>query len=201
MGKVDKERYWTFIMYPDSRPENWKEILQETGLRFAISPLHDKDINPTGEQKKPHYHVLVIFEGPTTYNRVCQITESINASIPKRVMSTIGLIRYFTHEDNPEKAQYNKEDITTINGLDIKEINGITSTEKERIKRAIIEMININEFVEYKQIIDYLIQQQLYEYMEICSNNTIFFTAYMNSTRYSRKEKQKDLKTNYNYDI
>ena len=32
--------------------ENWKEEREEQGLVFAVSPLHDKDINPTGEIKK-----------------------------------------------------------------------------------------------------------------------------------------------------
>ena len=50
---MEKERYWSFILYPESAPENWKEILQETGLQIAISPLHAKYINPDGELKKP----------------------------------------------------------------------------------------------------------------------------------------------------
>ena len=33
-------------------PVNYEEIIQETGLPFAISPLHDKDLDPTGEPKK-----------------------------------------------------------------------------------------------------------------------------------------------------
>ena len=42
--KEGKERYWAFIMYEDSRPENWREILEETMLPIAISPRHDMDI-------------------------------------------------------------------------------------------------------------------------------------------------------------
>ena len=44
-----KKRYWAFVLYPESAPENWKEILQQTGLSCCVSPLHDKDINPTGD--------------------------------------------------------------------------------------------------------------------------------------------------------
>ena len=53
-------RSWAFVMYPDSMPDNWEEIISSTGLPMAISPLHDKDINPTGEIKKPHYHVFTL---------------------------------------------------------------------------------------------------------------------------------------------
>ena len=82
-----KERHWTFVLYPESAPENWIDFLQQLGLPCAFSPLHDKDINPTGEEKKAHYHVLICFPGPTTYNKVLDITKSLNATIPQRVLS------------------------------------------------------------------------------------------------------------------
>ena len=39
-----KGRAWAFVMYPESMPSNYYELLEQTGLPFAISPLHDKDI-------------------------------------------------------------------------------------------------------------------------------------------------------------
>ncbi|KAA9252434.1 Rep family protein, partial [Streptococcus anginosus] len=48
-------RNWSWIVYPDSAPENWRSILDETGEKWIESPLHDKDINETtNEIKKPH---------------------------------------------------------------------------------------------------------------------------------------------------
>ena len=44
--KVLKKRYWCFIGYPESLPPNWIEVLTLTGLQVAISPLHDKDLDP-----------------------------------------------------------------------------------------------------------------------------------------------------------
>lgn len=48
-----KKRNWAFLVYPESAPENWLQILQATGLQCAISPLHDRDLNATGEPKRP----------------------------------------------------------------------------------------------------------------------------------------------------
>lgn len=201
MKSETKERYWTFIVYPESVREDWKEYLQQTGVQFAISPLHDKDKNPTGETKKAHYHILAIFNGPTTYKRVNSICEDIGATIPKRVMSAVGLIRYLTHKDNPEKYQYNEEDITTINGLDIKEINGLTTTQVEIAKREIIKIIRQNEIKEYRELIDYLIDNNLNEWEEIASNKTIFFNTYISSKRNQCKDTEKILKRQERYDI
>ena len=48
-----KKRNWAFIVYPDSAPADWQEILRQTGLQCVVSPLHDSDLDPTGEPKTP----------------------------------------------------------------------------------------------------------------------------------------------------
>ena len=55
----------TFIVYPESAPENWRSILADKlQVKAIISPLHDKDILDDVEQtpKKAHYHVILRFD-------------------------------------------------------------------------------------------------------------------------------------------
>ena len=33
-----KGRNWAFVVYPESLPANWEEIITETGLPMAFSP-------------------------------------------------------------------------------------------------------------------------------------------------------------------
>lgn len=175
-----KERYWTFVCYPESVKETWKEDLQSLGLQCAISPLHDKDINANGEVKKPHYHVLLCFNGPTTYNKVKCICDSIGATIPQRVLSCKGMIRYFTHKDNPEKAQYNDSDITTINGLDIKSFSDLTTSQVLHIKKEIVKYINENKIYSYDFLVDlYAYDSSMNDYFQVLTCNTIFFNTYI----------------------
>ena len=49
--EIVKGRDWTFVVYPESAPENWRTILDETFMRWVESPLHDKDVNADGEIK------------------------------------------------------------------------------------------------------------------------------------------------------
>ena len=112
-----KKRNWTFVLYPESAPADWIEQLKLSGLMCAISPLHDKDVNPTGEPKKAHYHILLVYSGPTTFSAVAKFTASLNATIPQALESVRGMFRYFSHKDNPEKHQYNEADIINVNGL------------------------------------------------------------------------------------
>ena len=114
-----KKRNWWFILYPESAPADWKDKLSQTGLQCAVSPLHDKDLDPTGEAKKPHYHIILCYSGPTSYNVVSELTASLNCPIPQAVEQVRGCYRYFTHMDNPDKYQYPSIDIFTINGFSI----------------------------------------------------------------------------------
>ena len=113
MSNTIKKRNWCFVVWPDSAPSNWRDILQQTGLMFAISPLHDSDINPTGETKKPHYHVIMVYGGPTTEKVAFSVAKQVGANCVQALEQIRGYYRYFTHKDNPEKFQYSENDITT----------------------------------------------------------------------------------------
>ena len=58
----DKARYFTFLLYPESIPEDWLRELELIGVPMAISPLHDSDkSNVEGQDyKKAHYHVIYV---------------------------------------------------------------------------------------------------------------------------------------------
>lgn len=192
--KDEKNRHWTFLVYPESAPENWKDILIETGLPFAVSPLHDKDINADSEQKKPHYHILVCFSGPTTFMKVNKLCAELNSPIPKRVLSIIGIYRYFTHKDNPEKYQYLEEDITTYNGFDIKDYNQLTTSQTLAIKKSLQQIILQNHILEYCDLMDYLLDNELNDYYQVASNNTMFFDRYISSKRNKVRDTLQNIK-------
>lgn len=179
-----KERYWTFVLYPESAKEDWKDYLQSLGLQVAVSPLHDKDINASGEQKKAHYHILLCFNGPTTYNRVLEITKVLNATIPQRVLSCVGIVRYFTHKDNPEKYQYDEKDITVLNGLDIKTFNDLTLSQTLTIKKDIIQEINELKITSYYILVNmYAYDSSKRDYFQVVSSSPYFFSSYIKSRK------------------
>ncbi|WP_256948213.1 replication protein, partial [Staphylococcus epidermidis] len=107
----DKERTrnWTFVIYPESVFQNWRDVLDNEYIQWVESPLHDKDTNPDGEIKKAHKHILVMYDGVKSYNQILELTEKINATVPQKCGSAKGLVRYMLHMDNPEKYQYNRE--------------------------------------------------------------------------------------------
>lgn len=116
--KDQRSRLWVFVAYPESLPENWLDIISDWHVPCCVSPLHDADVNADGEKKKPHYHIVFQFTGNKTFEQVTQLIAPLNATIPQRVNSMKGQVRYLLHMDNPEKAQYKKEDLKYFGGFD-----------------------------------------------------------------------------------
>lgn len=183
-----KKRNWGMIVYPESAPTDWVEQLQKSGVQASISPLHDKDLNEDGTPKKQHYHVILVYGSPTTYNNVKRFTDSLNQPIPQPLEQVRGYYRYFTHMDNPEKHQYSALDISTVNGFDISDFVEITKSEVLKIKRELLNIIRTMGFSEYSLFMDF-VQDELCEqpnYFDVASSNTVFFNSYLKSKRYSK---------------
>lgn len=185
MAENVKKRNWTFVLYPESAPKDWREQLKISGLMSAISPLHDKDVNPTGEPKKAHYHILLVYSGPTTYNAVAKFTASLNATIPQPLESVRGMYRYFSHKDNPEKYQYDEAEITTVNGFNIADLVELTKSEVNAIKVSILKLIREVDIYEYSGLVDFLIDNEMLTEYDVAINNTFFFHTYITSRRHS----------------
>lgn len=188
--KVVKKRNWAFVAYPESLPKDWIEQLRLTGLKTAISPLHDKDVYEDGEQKglpkKPHYHIIVCYEGPVTANNVGNMTKRLNSTIPIPLDQVRGMYRYLTHEDNPEKVQYSKSAIQTLNGFDIRDFVEMTKSEVGKYIREIQQFIRDNGIFEYADLMDLLLDggEAMADWFDVACNHTMLFTGYLRSRRY-----------------
>lgn len=183
-----KKRYWTFVLYPESAPGDWKDVLQRTGLEIAISPLHDKDKDPNGEIKKSHYHIILCYNSPTTGKNVKTLVDELNQPIPLPIDSVRGLYRYFTHKDNPDKYQYDEREITSLNGFDIRDYADLSSADKTKIKLELTKFIQESEILEYSDFMDKVIELGKPDYFFIASTNTVYFNAYLISKRNKHKE-------------
>ncbi|GAY74423.1 hypothetical protein NBRC111893_2569 [Lentilactobacillus kosonis] len=101
----DKSRYFTFLLYPESIPDDWKSKLELIGVPIAVSPLHDKDKStvPGQDFKKPHYHVVYVAKNPVTADSVRYKIKQLlgDQSIAKVqivIRSMTSMYLYLTHE-------------------------------------------------------------------------------------------------------
>jgi hypothetical protein len=174
-----KGRHFAYVVYPESAPEDWIEQMQDTGLAFVISPLHDKDTNPDNTPKKPHYHMIVSWGNTTTYKSAKGLCEMLNCPIPQVLRNCTGMYRYLTHKDNPEKYQYT-EIPKTYNGW----VRPLDKADVSNLKAEIWSMVYINDCREYGELL-MVCSSKGSEYFEVASNNTVFFKAVCDGFRHN----------------
>lgn len=148
--KVVKFRDCAFLLYPESCNPDWIQILTQLQQPlFWI--LHDRDENPDGTMKKPHYHVMIMFENPRSVNSIINIATMCGGNkYLQQVISRRGYARYLCHLDNPEKFQYDPEKcIHSLCGADYSKETISTSEANANKLLAVIEML---KFIDDNQI-------------------------------------------------
>lgn len=152
-----RARAWTCVVHPDSAPDNWFELLTEQLTEAIVSPLHDKDIEPTGEPKKPHYHVVISFKNPTSFDKAKEVFEAIGGVIPPenqaRVKDFKQMARYLCHLDQPNKHRYSMEDVRTCGAIDYPALV-MSGADEDEILDAIFDFIRDYHIVSFAAFID-----------------------------------------------
>jgi hypothetical protein len=173
-------------MYPESAPDNWQDVLSELRTPWALSPLHDRCINPDNTPKKHHWHVVLQFEGKKSFEQIKAITDSLNAPIPQKVANMVGVIRYMAHMDNPEKAQYLPSAIKTFGGMDISKFIKPTVTERYACLIEMRQYIKDNHITEFYQLYDYAAEHRYEDWFKLLSDNSaVIMNMYITSQRHT----------------
>jgi hypothetical protein len=192
MVKDNRTRNWNFILYPESASINWRELIDETRIEWIESPLHDKDLNSDGTPKKAHYHITLLFPSNKSYEQVKELTDTLNSTSPIKCQSVKGSIRYMIHKDNPEKYQYNWNDIRCYGGADLNSLCSPTSTERMQIQKDIIEYIRSNGIMEFFDIVNYAMDEKLDDWLNVLLNySTISVNAFIRSQRHKFEKAEK----------
>lgn len=186
---ASRTRNYATVVYPESAAADWRDVLSSFCVPAFVSPLHDSDVNPDGEVKKSHYHVLLCFEGPKTRQQAADIFDKIGGVGCEVVQSLRGYARYLCHLDNPEKHQYDPEEVTCLSGSDyFSAIDLPTSKYK-----AVSEMIDFcvdNNVVSYAYLLEYARENRSDWFRVLCDNATVVMKEYLKSREWaSRKER------------
>lgn len=120
--KDERVRNWIIVFYPESAPEDFMEIIRDWHVKAFLSPLHDQDVNPDGEPKKPHYHLLLMFSGKKSSEQIQELSDQLSGVnvLPYEcaVRDCKATARYLIHMDNPEKYQYSATGVVNFSGAD-----------------------------------------------------------------------------------
>lgn len=197
---VERSNKWTFLIYQESAPSDYLNILEELHVPFILSPWHNRDVTVDGELKKSHKHGALFFDSLKSYSQVSNlISQKLNGPTHVEiVMSPKGMYDYFTHAENPEKTMYNIEDIESGAGFELKQF--LIEQAPESFLADTIDLIEQHGFVEFEQLVTYARKNNAI-LLQLLVNKTYFFSKLLDSRRWrdsSLKHNKKGGEDDYN---
>jgi len=181
----DRARNWVAVLYPESLPSNWVDILDNTCVPWCCSPLHDKDIDGDGNPKKAHYHILLKYNGKKSFNQIKEVLGPLNCPIPQKCQDVEGAVRYMAHIDTPHKFQYSPADIIGHNGFDVAPFLRPTTTARYEMLREMTTFISKHHITEFSDFTIYCQHKRSDTwYPLLCDSSTLFIREFIKSNRH-----------------
>lgn len=169
-----RARAWTAMMYQESAPDGWKDKLSDLLVEALISPLHDQDVwidedeaeNPVhvaGTPKKPHWHIVVSFKNPVTYDKAKEIFDEIGAVVPPEPKAKVKdfqqMARYLCHLDQPKKHRYDPADVQVFGAVDYQALV-MSGRDEDELLDEIEQYLDDNCVISFRQFCAYVRNQR-----------------------------------------
>lgn len=170
--KGSRTRNYATIIYPESA-QDFIERIRDAKVPAILSPLHDKDIDKkTGEFKKEHYHLLIMFDSVKTKEQAKELIEQVGGVGCEVVKSITGYARYLCHLDEKEKHRYNTDEVIEFYGADY--ISLIQNkADKYEIIAEIIEYCEREKLVAFYEVVEYARKNRPDWFRVLCDSSYI----------------------------
>lgn len=169
-----RHRSFVAIFYPESAPENFRELIAGWQVP-ALLILHDKD------DKKPHYHLMLLFSSVKTLVQVHKLTDQLGSKELQPSYDVHGSARYLAHLDHPDKYQYGTGAIEAFSGADVAALTAPVSDPTAEI----LAFVREQGFTEYASLVDYCHDQRI-EWLKEVKGHPFFWGFYFTSCRMQR---------------
>lgn len=185
--KDGRTRNWTIVVYADSAPENWREVIADLHVPAFISPYHDKDVTATGEPKKPHWHVVLCFKGKKSIEQIQAISDQLSGVKVLweecAVGNLSGMVRYLVHFDDANKAQYSIDDIQTFGGADVL-AHFSEASDVDECVGEMMDWLNEQGITSFAALARYARQYRSDWFRVLTSKRTVFVAQYCKSLQW-----------------
>lgn len=152
----DRRRNFAFLVYPDSAPENWIDIIDKWHVKTLISPQHCEDRDESGELLKPHWHIMMCFPGNKNPNVLKPLLEELHSPPHIEIVEDVGgMTRYLFHNDdkskkNPNKTEYPIDQGIPLNGF---ELEKNLALDPSVFIEDILKLIDKHEIQTFRQLV------------------------------------------------
>lgn len=158
-----RARAWWAIVYPgEPSCPDWDAALgrlRALHVPMCISPEH-RDVDPeTGECKKPHRHLVVMYGGKKSLPQVRADIAPVGCVRIEPVHDLRGAVRYLCHLDEAPlevsgKRRYDTSDLTCLSGFDPAPYLAATTGERRDLLRAMRQWCRDEGVVDMARLMD-----------------------------------------------
>lgn len=185
--RAGRTRNFATVVYPESAPSDWLATLADLHVPAFVSPLHDSDLDPDGKVKKPHFHVLLMFENVKNFEtQVKPIFDSIGGVGRELVQSARGYARYLCHLDNPEKHQYEPMDVKCFGGVDFFDIIGLPGDRYKAIGEM-MDWVQATGCMSFAELSNFAKSSRQDWFRMLCDNSSFFMDKYIKSLGWQQR--------------
>jgi hypothetical protein len=184
MGKKERSLYFAFLLYQESAPSDWLDTLSGFHVPALVSPLHDNDMHDDGTQKKPHWHIILMFPTVKSIPQVIDLLSPFGIHHVEVVHSRKVYTRYLCHLDDPDKALYSENDVLCISGATYDTTPDLTADDIVRLKLEIQRFCRENTITEYSDLCHYCDESGRSDWFRVVTSTTIHWRAYFASLRH-----------------
>lgn len=165
MNKNIRSLYWGLILYDDSENLNFNDKIITIAQNYDYVYIkHDKDIDPNGNLKKIHYHIILKFNN---YKWLKSLSDELNIPINyfEKINSLNNMLVYLIHYNNPDKYQYSLNDVFGTASLKIKLnkcISNIENTEEDKIQIILDFIYSYPANLSYRDLVSFVLNKGLW---------------------------------------
>lgn len=184
--KVKRGRIWATELYPDSMNDDSLSMICDMRVPAFLSPLHDSDLreDDSGEFKKPHYHLMFMFEGNKSFDQFRELVAPLGAVGAERIESKRTYARYLCHLDelDPKKHIYPIGNVLSFGGADYEQIINLPADRYNAV-REMIAYCEEHNIVSYSALLTYSMWHNDVWFRSLCDNSTFVMKEYLSDRR------------------
>lgn len=173
-----RTRNFATVVYPESAPDNWISILEELKIPCFISPLHDSDTTDQGEIKKPHYHVLFMFDSVKTTAQAQEVIDQIAGVGMEKVSSLRAYARYLCHLDSPDKVKYDIGNVLALSGADYLDVISLP-VDKYTAIQEMMDFCDERNIISYGALLRYARRERNDWFRSLCDNSSFVMKEFI----------------------
>ena len=185
--ETSKARYWVAVGYPENMLPDWQDRIDDLVERPYAYCVHDKDkFEITGEEedRKVHVHIILAWDGPTTYKNALAVFRRLNKKKKNAIpwcepVANIGRkYAYLIHDTvkarELRKYQYDKSERITGNNFDIGNYIQISEADIKMMRRELADCIVDNNIMDYRTFYQ-MVREMPVEYEEVLTRYSAHF--------------------------